>query len=84
MVGSVYRSGNDSTENDNLLLDKINEANELAGDNRLLILGDFNMPNINWEEWDLMRGAIRIEEQFLDTISDCYLHQHVKAGSGKE
>ena len=78
LVGSVYRSGNDSAENDNLLLDKINEANELAGDNRLLILGDFNMPNINWEEWDLMRGAIRIEEQFLNTISDCFLHQHVR------
>ena len=52
--------------------------NELAGDNRLLILGDFNMPNINWEESDLIRGANRAEKHFLDIISDCFLHQHGK------
>ena len=57
LVGSIYRSGNDPAENDNLLLEKINEAGELAGDNRILILGDFNMPNINWEEGDLGRGG---------------------------
>ena len=49
LVGSIYSSGNDPTENDNLLLEKINEAGELAGDNRIPILVDFNMLNINWE-----------------------------------
>ena len=54
------------------------KANEIAGENRLLILGDFNVPKIEWENKDLLPGARRIETQFLDTINDCFFHQHVK------
>ena len=54
------------------------KANEIAGENRLLILGDFNVPKIDWENKDLLPGARRIETQFLDTINDCFFHQHVK------
>ena len=78
LVGSIYRSGNDPAENDKLLLEKINEAGELAGDNRILILGDFNVPNINWEEGDLGRGASKLEGNFLKVVTDNFLCQHVK------
>ena len=60
------------------MLDKILLANEIAGDNRVLILGDFNLPNIDWEEKELRRGARRIEEQMLDVVNDCFLFQHLK------
>ena len=56
----------------------IEKANEIAGDNRLLLLGDFNVPRINWEEKDLKPGAINIEVNVLDTVNDCFLHQHVR------
>ena len=78
LVGSIYRSTNSTEENDKLLLDKLLLANEIAGDNRVLILGDFNLPNIDWEEKELRRGARRIEEQMLDVVNDCFLYQHVK------
>ena len=78
LVGSVYRSPNSSEENDNLLLDKLLLANEIAGDNRVLIMGDFNLPNIDWEDRDLRRGARKVEEQILEVINDCFLYQHVK------
>ena len=78
LVGSIYRSPNSTEENNKLLLDKILLANEIAGDNRVLILGDFNLPNIDWEEKELRRGARRIEEQMLDVVNDCFLFQHVK------
>ena len=62
MVGSVYRSTDSTKENDELLLKKIEQANEIAGDNRLLILGDFNVPKIDWKEKDLKRGAKKLRE----------------------
>ena len=77
LVGSVYRSPNSSPENDVKLLEKIEKANEIAGENRLLILGDFNVPKIDWENKELQLGARRIERQVLDVVNDCFLHQHV-------
>ena len=78
LVGNVYRSTSSTEENDKLLLEKLLLANEVAGDNRMLIMGDFNLPNVDWEDRDLKRGAKRIEEQMLDVVSDCFLYQHVK------
>ena len=78
LVGSVYRSTSSSPENNAKLLKLIEKANEIVGDNRLLLLGDFNVPKINWEEKDLERGARDFEINVLDTINDCFLHQHVR------
>ena len=78
LVGSIYRSPNSTLANNDKLMEKIEKANELAGDNRLLILGDFNVPKIDWINKDLQLGARPIENQFLDIINDCFLHQHVK------
>ena len=46
LVGSVYRSTSSSEEKDTLLLEKITKAVELARDNRVLIMGDFNVPKL--------------------------------------
>merc|ERR1711895_315130 len=62
-------------------MEKIEKANDLVGDNRLLILGDFNVSKIDWVSKDLLLDARRIEIQILDTINDCFLHQHVKEPS---
>ena len=43
LVGSVYRSPNSSKQNDDELLKQLLHANEIAGDNRVLLLGDFLM-----------------------------------------
>ena len=78
LVGSIYRSTDSSPENDELLLKKIEQAYEIAGDNRLLLLGDFNLPGIDWKDKDLKRGATKIERAMLTVVNDCFLHQHVK------
>ena len=72
LVGSIYRSTASSTENNAKLLNLIEKANEIVGENRLLLLGDFNVPRINWEEKDLKQGARNIEINVLDTINDCF------------
>ena len=47
LVGSVYRSTSSSALNNRKLLEKILKANEVGRDNRLLLLGDFNVPKID-------------------------------------
>lgn len=77
LVGSIYRSPNSSTENNKHLLNMLDKANEIAGDNRLLIMGDFNMPNIDWVEKETSTGARICERNFFETVTDNFLHQHV-------
>ena len=78
LVGSIYRSTSSSPENYANLLKLIEKAYEIVGENRLLLLGDFNVPKIDWENHDLKQGARNIEINLLKTIDDCYLHQHVR------
>ena len=77
MVGSIYRSATSTKANNKLLLDEIAKANDIAGDNRLLILGDLNVPYINWSNRELTDKARDIEVYTLDVINDCFLYQHV-------
>ena len=78
LVGSVYRSPNSTLENDKLLLEKLKLAQEVAGDNRVLILGDFNVPRVDWANRNTLQGANRIERSMLEVAEDCFLFQHVK------
>ena len=78
LVGSIYRSTSSTRENDEMLLKQMVRANEIAGDNRILIMGDFNGPGISWDELDTKRGAKRIDREMLDTVTDCFWYQHVK------
>ena len=78
LVGSVYRSTSSTQNNDKLLLDMLDKASEVAGDNRLLVLGDFNVPKIDWGNKDLRTGARPIDIRMLEKSYDCFLYQHVK------
>ena len=78
LVGVIYRSTSSTRENDEMLLKQMVRANEIAGDNRILIMGDFNGPGISWDELDTKRGAKRIDREMLDTVTDCFWYQHVK------
>ena len=53
LVGCIYRSPtrtNTSDENDNALLRLISKASEIAENNRMILMGDFNAKEINWLE----------------------------------
>ena len=52
-------------------------ANDIAGDNRLLILGDFNIPGIDWTNRDVLTGALKVDRDVFNKIQDCFLYQHV-------
>ncbi|CAL4086760.1 unnamed protein product [Meganyctiphanes norvegica] len=77
LVGSIYRSPNSSSVNDNHMLRQLELANNVAGRNRLLLMGDFNVPKINWATRDILPGARKIERDLYEAVTDNFLYQHV-------
>ena len=41
------------------------------------ILGDFNYRDINWQTWTTPHNEGGKEAIFIETIRDCFLHQHI-------
>ena len=77
LVGCIYRSpGNSSKENnDNLnrLLLEVSNKNY----SHILIAGDFNYKNIDWENMNCESSMESEEAIFLEIIKDTYLYQHI-------
>ena len=67
LIGGVYRSPQSSTENNDLLLDLLEKVKREKFSN-LLILGDFNLPEINWELWTTNRGENHLSYKFLECL----------------
>ena len=76
LIGNIYRSPSS---------DKFTSTNELCGlincvnntkPSYLLIVGDFNYPNIDWHRGCLAK-VDHSEQLFFDTIQDCVLFQLV-------
>ena len=44
----------------------------------LLIMGDFNLREINWSPGETSVGEEHIATLFLESIRDSYLYQHVR------
>ena len=40
------------------------------------LVGDFNFPDINWESWTTPHNEDSKEFKFIETLRDCFLHQH--------
>ena len=75
----VYRSPNNSLEeNDNMVaslhscLSKINPISD-----KILILGDFNLPSIDWEQETCTNEETHINFKFLNCIQEHYLTQFI-------
>ena len=78
LIGCIYRSPSSLTVNNDKLLKLINQANDIAGGSRLLILGDFNVPYIDWENRFPEPRARKVEKDFCKTITDNLMYQHVR------
>ena len=77
LVGSVYRSTSSTPENNRRMLVELARANEIARDNRILILGDFNVPKVNWVDMDVGVPTTPIDRQLLEVATDEFFIQHV-------
>ena len=70
----IYRSHNSSQQNNKLLLKSISDFCAYSGNNAF-ILGDFNLPKIDWT--NNKASFMSYEEEFLTCLLDNFLHQHV-------
>ena len=77
LVGTIYRSPNSTEENNKRLAKIITKATEIAGQNRFIILGDFNLPNIDWANDYIKPNSRAVERDLFEIFNDCFWYQHV-------
>ena len=78
LVGCIYRSESGTEENNRNLSAMIREATSKSY-SHILMMGDFNYPDINWKNW--MTKSENTENQdfrFIECIRDNFLSQHVQ------
>ena len=76
LFANIYRSPNsDKINNDrlNMLFKTLVDMNYT----HILVNGDFNYPGIDWDICDTKKGPGDSEYEFLETVRDCFFHQHV-------
>ena len=42
------------------------------------IAGDLNFRSINWTNWTTTHGEKSIDGTFIETVRDCFYHQHIE------
>ena len=77
IVGCIYRSPNSTRDNNKLLLDMLQKVND-GSYSHVIIMGDFNYPEINWSQECSNVGANHEATKFLEGVRDAYMYQHVK------
>ena len=73
----MYRSPTSSRENNVNFMNQIIKASDVANQNRILLMGDFNIKEINWEESEAQGDIDTLQNRFFECTKDSYLYQHV-------
>ena len=76
-IGTVYRSTSSTGQNDDKLLELLTKAASLGNTDRLLVMGDFNLPEINYDKYEVKGGDNSYQQRFFDTTQDIFLVQNV-------
>ena len=78
LFGSFYRSPTPTITSDvnNENLNKLLTLAFSKGYSHQCLVGDFNFKDINWVSWTTSRNDESKEFKFIETVRDCYLHQH--------
>ena len=77
LVGNIYRSPNSSEENNSKLLELLALAKQQAKITHLLVMGDFNMPEIDYNDYSVAGSDFSFPMRFFDLSQDLFLIQHV-------
>ena len=76
LIGGIYRSPSSTEENTLRLNDLICSAMDLHY-NYTVIVGDFNFPSINWEDWTTTESNNHISFKFIECLRDNFLTQFI-------
>ena len=74
-MDTVYRSPISTAENDALVNGLLSRM--LEGRSHILIVGDFNHPEINWTTESTPRDLNHPVSLFMEVIRDSFLVQHI-------
>ena len=77
IIGNIYRSPNNNDESNKKLNDLIKSLDRTRSMD-LIILGDFNYPEINWKISTCDKPTENPAFMFLEATRDAYLIQHIK------
>ena len=78
LCACLYRRGESNGENNELLLETIQHIYNMNY-THVLIMGDLNFRDIDWESSTTVRNnTADISFQFIECLRDCYLFQHVQ------
>ena len=69
LVGVVYRSNSGGSENNIKLFKMFQSLQSLTLYTHKLVMGDFNMPGVNWETFS---GSNPMEESFVEAVRDSF------------
>ena len=75
ILGCIYRSPSD-VQSCETILHLLNEVSEIS--DNVLITGDFNYKDINWEDLTTIHNETHPEYKFIECLRDNYLFQHVR------
>ena len=76
LCACIYRRGESDEKNNELLLKLLQIMSEKKY-SYLIIIGDFNLPKINWETLKCNTNDNDFHVRFVDCVRDCFLFQHV-------
>ncbi|CAC5395016.1 unnamed protein product [Mytilus coruscus] len=75
LIGCFYKSPSSSEEQHKALNDLLMKISKLDDSySHVLLTGDFNFPDINWETWSAKDS---FSTNFLECVRDCYYQQMV-------
>ena len=77
IIGNIYRSPNNNDESNKKLNDLIKSLDRTRSMD-LIVLGDFNYPEINWKISTCDKPTENPAFMFLEATRDAYLIQHIK------
>lgn len=78
LVGVIYRSTASDIENNDKLLQAVENMMKLNDITHYLIMGDFNVPEIKWNEVHIQGDSNSYPNRFYDRVNDAFLYQHVQ------
>jgi len=83
LIGCMYRSPSSSVANEEQLNKQIKLLCTSAEASHILLMGDFNYPNIDWE-LGRCSAVTPSERLFMKTVNDSFLHQHVNSPTRRQ
>ena len=76
--GVLYRSPNSTKENNHQLKNLMTNLNETQSNDSTLLVGDTNLPQIDWEAMSTLKDENSTDFTFIEAIKDALIPQLIK------